>query len=554
MHNVHARTYLVESIKSGRCMVEAMKQATISATAIEESTNDNKSLPYGLIRTVHHYLDFIGLLKYLRGLKKKGVPLDRMTVALCVFTMYVSNSIQGCADWLKDDTVRRQFGFGKENVSQKTLDRAVGILGENREGIITALWKGIKERFVIDNYDINLDGSAVVLYGPKCKYGAKGYGRDKNRGKLQVEFMVAQLASLGIPIYIKPYAGNTSDEAQYRDCIPEIGGLLSEDDLHAMESKKGPNPGEEAISAATAVVMLGAAIIADNGAASDENIERIESCGFDYVTRVKLNRSDEKNIYEHACDFEYIGDGMFCYTHRYTSSGRRTYLYLSADLLERSKHMSTRRVDNNLGTLEAIRKGELRRSDVVTIHKVPGVTVDVKVYAQTTLDHVTPLIRAQLTREDMGIRAGFFKLETKADMTPAECLRRYRRRAGVELLISSLKRTTGIKPIRVWSPESVDGVMVLALLSEVALSLARYTLKGKKVVRTDDLGNETVRVTKPSVESMVRSLNHLTLTRIVGKKRKTAYVLSNWDPVSEEIFDEIRRHEAPEWGKKKIPA
>ena len=32
-----------------------------------------------------------------------------------------------------------------------------------------------------------------------------GYGRDKNRGKLQVEFMVAQLASLGIPIYIKPY-------------------------------------------------------------------------------------------------------------------------------------------------------------------------------------------------------------------------------------------------------------------------------------------------------------------------------------------------------------
>ena len=46
----------------------------------------------------------------------------------------------------------------------------------------------------------------------------------------------------------------------------------------------------------------------------------------------------------------------------------------------------------------------------------------------------------------------------------------------------------------------------------------------------------------------------MTLTRIVGKKRKTVYVLSNWDPVSEEIFDEIRRHEVPEWGKKKIPA
>lgn len=54
-----------------------------------------------------------------------------------------------------------------------------------------------------------------------------GYGRDKNRGKLQVEFMVAQLASLGIPIYIKPITGSTSDEAQYRDCVPELAGLLS---------------------------------------------------------------------------------------------------------------------------------------------------------------------------------------------------------------------------------------------------------------------------------------------------------------------------------------
>ena len=48
--------------------------------------------------------------------------------------------------------------------------------------------------------------------------------------------MVAQLASLGLPIYIKPYKGNVSDEEQYRDYVPELASLLSEGDLHSMDA------------------------------------------------------------------------------------------------------------------------------------------------------------------------------------------------------------------------------------------------------------------------------------------------------------------------------
>lgn len=50
--------------------------------------------------------------------------------------------------------------------------------------------------------------------------------------------MVAQLASLGLPTYIKPYKGNISDEEQYRDCVPEPASLLSEGDLHSMDAMK----------------------------------------------------------------------------------------------------------------------------------------------------------------------------------------------------------------------------------------------------------------------------------------------------------------------------
>ena len=214
-----------------------MSQTKIAVTALDERINDNLSVPYGLIRTVRHYLEFVGVLSYIRGLKSKGVRLDLIVVALCTYTMHTSNSMNACAEWLRNPAVRRQLGFSpKDEISQKTLNRAIVILGENREGIIAHLWKGIKERFEIDDYDINLDGSAVVLYGPKSEYGEMGYGRDKNRGKLQVEFMVAQLASLGIPIYIKPYSGSTSDEAQYRDCVPELAGLLSGEGLHSLDS------------------------------------------------------------------------------------------------------------------------------------------------------------------------------------------------------------------------------------------------------------------------------------------------------------------------------
>lgn len=223
-----------------------MTQTKFAVTALDESINDNLSVPYGLIRTVRHYLEFVGVLSYIRGLKTKGVRLDLIVVALCTYTMHTSNSMNACAEWLRNPAVRRQLGFSpNEEVSQKTLNRAIVILGENREGIIAHLWKGIKERFEIDDYDINLDGSAVVLYGPKSEYGEMGYGRDKNRGKLQVEFMVAQLASLGIPIYIKPYTGSTSDEAQYRDCVPELAGLLSGEGLHSLDSMKGDPEADE---------------------------------------------------------------------------------------------------------------------------------------------------------------------------------------------------------------------------------------------------------------------------------------------------------------------
>lgn len=533
-------------------------QTKLAATACDEKPNDNLSVPHGLIRTIRHYLEFVGILSYVRGLKAKGVRLDLIVVALCTFTLYTSNSMNACADWLGNSAVRRQLGMSaRDDVSQRTLNRALEILGRNREGIITRLWEGIQERFEIDDYDINLDGSAVVLYGPKSEYGSVGYGRDKNRGKMQVEFMVAQLAELGIPIYIKPYKGNASDEEQYRDCVPELAGLISGKGLHALDGMKdavtAPED-EDMMSTIAAVALLGAAIVADNGAASERNTTRIRSCGMSYVTRVELNKSDLKNIDEHLSEFAYVSEGVFCYKHTFRSSGRTTYLFLSRDLLEKGRHNAWKRLQKDLRTYEEARNGNLRKSDYVKVSKVPWVSVDITLTLQDHLLPFSTLDKMRMVRERMGPKCGFFKLQSDVDMTPEEALRRYRRRAGVEHLISSLKRITGIKPIRVWKPDSVDGSMVLALLSEAAIAMARCSLEGRKVTEVDGDGKKHTRTVKPSTESIVVSLTHLTLTWFREGKGAYRMVISNWNPISTEVFDHIREHESPDWGSRKMSA
>lgn len=519
------------------------------------------SLPYGLIRTVSHFLEMVGILRYLRGLKTKGVRLDIIVIALTVYMMHTSNSMNACAEWLKDEDVRVCLGFRRnENVSQKTIDRAVAILGRNREGIIQRLWDGIKACFEIDDYDINVDGSAVVLYGPKAEMGEVGYARDKNRGKLQVEFMVAQIASLGIPIYVKPYKGNASDEAQYRDCVPELAGLVSGRGIHAFDALKEktaekemePAP-EEMMAAVAAVAMLGAAIVADNGAASEENLNRARAAGFGYITRVRMNSADDRRIRDEAGSFEYLGDGMWCLVHEFESSGRTTYLFLSQELFELNRAKAMARFEKDLRLLERIRSGEIRKSDFVKVRRFPWIDVETKVTIQEQLIPFSAIDKLKELRRSMGDRAGFFKLQSDVLLTPSEALRRYRRRAGIECVISSLKRITGIKPIRAWNDDTIAGSMVLALLSEASLAMARYCMKGATVEEEGEDGQKKTRTVKPTTESMVRSLNHLTVTRFKGREGRYEIVLSNWEPISMDIFDAIRAHEAPDWGNRKVP-
>lgn len=210
-------------------------------------------------------------------------------------------------------------------------------------------------------------------------------------------------------------------------------------------------------------------------------------------------------------------------------------------------------MERDLEKYDAAKNGRLRRSDYVKVFKVSWISVDVTLTLQDQLIPLTETDMRRMVRERMGIKCGFFKLESDRELTPREALLQYRRRASVEQLISSLKRITGIKPMRVWNPDSVDGSMVLALLSEAVIAMARCCMDGTEVTVTDEDGVEHTHLRKPSTESIVVAPTHLTLTRFRDRKGPHRTVTSNWNPISREIIRHILFHEGPDWGSRKVP-
>ncbi|WP_162262202.1 transposase [Candidatus Methanomethylophilus sp. 1R26] len=459
---------------------------------------------------MEHYLGSTGVLDFVDTFKQRGVPMSRILTAMCTHILMGSNSMSRCSDWLRNKDVRTELRLDS-GLSQRTINRAISIIGEHSDEIIVKLWEGLDARYHFENTDVNIDGSAVVVNGPEAELGAIGYPRDfRDQSRKQVEFLTAELQKSKMPFFMRAYKGNTSDPEQYRDALPDIFSMIRE----------------------------GSWIIVDNGGASGDILDSIVKAGHRYLTRVKMNVSDDKRISDSDCEWEYVEDGVCCKRHTFDSSGRTTYLFFSMDNWYRTYHSASRSFDRMVEAVKTYEDGHFRKSDFVTIRRNVLADVEVKVSLQTKFAF-DESEREGIIREIMGTRAGIFKLESSEQLTPLEALDKYRARATVEHLIHSLKRVTGLKPLRVWSESSIRGSMMLALLSETAIAMARYEAEGKTKT-VEERGRRRTVTEKPNTESIVWSLGHLTLTRIIDKGRRKQAVYSNWNQISREIFSHIR--------------
>jgi len=473
--------------------------------------NENISVPFGLVRTVEHNLRSVGILDLADTFKERGVPLSRAIAAVCVCILMGSNSMQRCSDWLSDPNVRREFGIDG-NISQRTINRALTIVGDHAGELMVEAWKGLNSRYPGLDHDTNADVSGVVFNGPMSEMGAAGHPRDfKDQSRPQVEFMVAQLQRSKIPFFIRPYEGNTADVTQYRDSLPEIFKMI----------------------------RTGSWVVMDNGGSAGDVLDSIVESGNRYLTRVKVIPHDHIRIKDKQHEWEYVEEDVCCIAQTFDDSGRTIYLYFSVDSWKRSYDAAERSVDRMIAASRSYDEGKFRISDFVDVKKNVTADVTVTVGVQTKIGYDDPDRREWMVLETMKKNAGFFKLESSEQLTPSEALNKYRARASVEHLIHSLKRVTGLKPLRVWKRSSIHGSMMLALFSEMAMAMSRYEMETRTEMKMKK-GKMTISETRPSTDSMVWSLSQLTVSRVIEKGCVTGTVYSNWNPISKEVFANIK--------------
>ena len=121
-------------------------------------------------------------------------------------------------------------------------------------------------------------------------------------------------------------------------------------------------------------------------------------------------------------------------------------------------------------------------------------------------------------------REGSFKLECNENLTPSEVFSIYRRRDTVEKLVDSLKNHIDLKPMRVWSENSVKGTLLLCFLAQVIVSIIRYEMPELK---------------RCSTKFIIDPLKKLTVTYIYDKKQAARRIYSNFEPLNSRILRDI---------------
>jgi hypothetical protein len=178
-----------------------------------------------------------------------------------------SDSTSGRVGRPSGPNVLREPGVCRR-ISQRTLNRALDITGGHADEMIKAMFEGLKKAFGITATNAFAAGSAVVVRSPKPEPGALGRPRDKNPGKRQAGFTVAEPSKRRPPSFVRTFKGDASDPEQYRSALPGMTGMPTE----------------------------GSRTVADDGGAAGDMPSSIASGRHERLSRVKMNASDYGRI------------------------------------------------------------------------------------------------------------------------------------------------------------------------------------------------------------------------------------------------------------------
>jgi transposase len=456
--------------------------------------SENKSYPVGTILAVQGVFDRLGLSEVFKKHKRRGICLASLVEAMVSYKLVENFSISKASIWVNQKEMLETFRL--KPFEERTMFRVLEILGENMEEILYDLQRCLFRTFSFEHTDVNLDWTSLVLYGDKCKLGKYGYSRDHRPDKRQLTLGLAELAHpINIPIGLTVNRGNVCDVRHFTDTYQQIRPWLRE----------------------------GSTVVFDKGAHSKENIDLILADKMKYLTSKKLNTSDDLRIKEFSkCRAELVDPEDRVYGIRYVKPSSIDYFFYSETLkkqqLEARKRVSLRK----LHEAQEIQSCLDHKRGLPLRFQLRNVLVDVKYFVQTRLHKMSEKEALEcLYLDAVNGREGFFCIKSCENLTLREALETYRKKDSIEKLIHSLKNEIEIKPVRVWTENSVYGALLIGFLSQLVVSLLRYMYAELKHTCT---------------KFIKKSLMNLTVTVEKTKNKVTRLIYSNFDPLNKVII------------------
>lgn len=285
-----------------------------------------------------------------------------------------------------------------------------------------------------------MDWTSIVLHGSEASLGKYGYSRDHRPDKKQITVGVTELSDpINIPIGMTIEPGNLNDQSHFKKTYQQSNSCLRE----------------------------GSLVIFDKGANSVTNTQMIRADNLQYITGKKLNKSDDKIIARfETYNPQVIDEELGIMGIKLEKPNSINYLYLSEKLQKEQLDSKDRKIYREIREAKAIQECIDKNKTLPKQFRINNHLVDSKTFFQTKLIEFSEDEAVQfLEKIFITGREGFFCLKSSKNLTLTEALLTYRKKDSIEKIFNSLKNEIEIKPLRVWTDNSIYGALIIGFIA-----------------------------------------------------------------------------------------
>jgi transposase len=387
--------------------------------------NENICFPIGTILAVknkYEKLDFLGVFDKH---KKKGIDINSLIQALLSYKLTENLSISKASGWINRGEVLETFNI--QGFEERTLFRTLETIGKNREEIISDIQDRLFQTYNFEHTDVK-----------------------------QITVGISELAGpINIPIGITINKGNLNDMKHFAETYDQIRDRLKS----------------------------GSLITFDKGANSKTNIDLILADKMKYLTSKKLNKSDDKRIKKFdKSKAELVDAEKGVYGIKFVKPNNTDYFYFSESLQKDQLKSRARKALQKLKEAKEIQKSIDNNKKLPMKFRINNVLIDVSYSYQTKLMELSEEEALKLVEKVIiNGREGFFCIKSSEDLTLQQALQTYRKKDSIEKIFNSMKNEIEIKPVRVWTDDSIYGALIIGFLAQLFISLIRYTFIVNKI-------------------------------------------------------------------------